>query len=147
MFQGFPRLPASSRPYQRRYATDMPEMVPDNDGCCQPVPGHPSEHGAHIEAVWSRPMRGIIAAAMSVVYRCPCTAVREPLEWWIRSVTPAVPSSQLAVSSYLPFIYSRWLLCPLLGMPGPADKIPALTGSGRGSAAMRGAVFRSGRGG
>jgi hypothetical protein len=57
VFQDSPLLPAPSRPYQRRYAPDMRDIVPDSDGFCQPVPGHPSEHGAHAESTWSRPLQ------------------------------------------------------------------------------------------
>lgn len=35
----------------------MRDIVPDSDGFCQPVPGHPSEHGAHAESTWSRPLQ------------------------------------------------------------------------------------------
>jgi hypothetical protein len=57
VFHCSPLLPAPSRPYQRRYATGMHKSVPDNDGCCQPVPGHPSQHGANTETGRSRPMQ------------------------------------------------------------------------------------------
>lgn len=56
LFLASPLLLAHSRPYQRRYATDMQEIIPGNDGCCQPVPGHPSEHGANTEIARSRPL-------------------------------------------------------------------------------------------
>jgi hypothetical protein len=66
----------------------------------------------------------IITTTMKVVYGCSGTAAQEPLERWIRPVTPAASSPQSAMvlvfTIHLPSIV---LLCPLPVMPEALSSI------------------------
>jgi hypothetical protein len=76
--------------------------------------GHPSKHGANIEAVWSRPLWKNHHDNRVTGYRCPGTAARESFERWTRSVTYAASGPQpgvvLALTVHVPAIV---LLCLL----------------------------------